>query len=299
MGLRARFTRVTKTPFAHLLPQSSAPTPQYFLMAAHAGLISARSWSSPICAQSPAIRPLAQVRTSARTRKRTAGNVRANLAQAAPRGLRLKLARSLDLTRSRGIDENRRSQLRALASGTINAASTRLSNSETALAARLDTLTNTQKRIDARLARLETTAGALQTIINRKPEQRPVTAPESVDPGQLAPPTVTSVLTGTRPWSQWAGIAVGLALLVAGMIVLGRKWYARRTLSSRQSRIEQMLEQARFEAAPLLESPTAQPASTRSSKNRDENGAGNGAKGKTAHTPGVAGARARQGAHAA
>ncbi len=238
----------------------------------------------------PAIRPVAQVRPAVRTRASSAGNVHANLAQAAPRqltGLRLKLARSLDLTRSRGIDENRRSQLRAQASGAINAASTRLSNSEPALAARLETLTNTQKRIDARLGRLETTAGALQAIINRQPEQRAATAPASVDPGQLAPPTVASVLTGTRPWLQWAGIAIVLALLVTGMIVFGRKWYARRTLSSRQSRIEQMLEQARFEAAPLLECPTAQPASTRSSTNRDENSAGNGAEGKTAHTPGL------------
>jgi Tfp pilus assembly protein FimV len=235
----------------------------------------------------PAIRPVEQVRPAARTRASSAGNVHANLAQAAPRGLRLKLARNLDLTRSRGIDENRRSQLGAQANGTINAASTKLSNSEPALAARLDTLTNTQKRIDARLARLETTAGALRAIINRQPEQRPATAPASIDPGQLAPPTVASVLTDTRPWLQWAGIAIVLALLVTGMIVLGRKWYARRTLSSRQSRIEQMLEQARFEAAPLLECPTGQPASTRSSRTRDENSAGNGAEGKTAYTRGL------------
>ena len=238
----------------------------------------------------PAIRPTEQARPAARTRERTAGNVRENLTQAAPRGLRLKLARSLDLTRSRGIDENRRSQLEAQASGTINAASTRLPNSESALAARLDTLTNTQKQINARLARLEATAGALQTIINRKPLPQPATFPPSADPSQIASPTVASVITATRPWLQWAGIAIGLALLVAGMIVLGRKWYARRTLASRQTRIEQMLEQARFEAAPLLESPAGQSASTRSSRNRDENDAGNGAAGaggNPAHTPGL------------
>jgi Tfp pilus assembly protein FimV len=240
-----------------------------------------------------AIGPAEKARPAARTRESTAGNVHASVAQPVPQhptSLRLKLARTLDLTRSRGTDENRRSQLGAQASGALTAASTRLPRPEPALASRLDTLINTQKQIDARLARLETTASALQTIINRKPKQQQAIAPVSADPGQLTPPTIASVLSGTRLWWQWAGIAIGLAVLVAGSIVLGRKWYARRTLSSRQSRIEQMLEQARFEAAPLLESPTAQPASTHRSRNRVVNDAANAAASagsETVHTPGL------------
>ncbi|HUU72981.1 MAG TPA: hypothetical protein VMW70_10165 [Burkholderiales bacterium] len=176
--------------------------------------------------------------------------------------LRLKLARSLDLGRSRGVDENQRDLLRARVNQAEPPASGGVSGQNEPLSSRLDRVTVSQKQIDARLASLEAKAIALGTITISAAKQRPsgVATPAASPnrPAADAPQPGASIEPGKRPWWQWAVFAIGLSLLGVAAFFLGRHWRRCRTMKHRQTRIEEMLEQARSDAAPLLGRSTEQ-----------------------------------------
>lgn len=174
--------------------------------------------------------------------------------------LQLKLARSLDLSRIRTADAGTRS---AIAAGSTEPAA--------ALSSRLYRIAEAQALIDARLAHLETVANDLQKRASTPPPRqtphaaKPATAPEPPTTTVAPQPTATAPRTATQStlW-RWTGAAAGLVALAFAGFFAGRHWRRRRVLARRQTRIEEMLEQARTEATPLLgvetaRSPTAAP----------------------------------------
>ncbi len=165
--------------------------------------------------------------------------------------LQLKLARSLDLSRIRTAD-----------GGTSSVLAAHSAEPSAVLSARLSRVAEVQAQIDARLAHLETVANDLQKRLSApQPRQNPLAAAPatpSVQPTTVAPqPTGSAADTVKRSASwRWIGAAVGFVALALAGFFAGRHWRRRRVLAQRQSRIEEMLEQARTEATPLLGAET-------------------------------------------
>ncbi len=167
--------------------------------------------------------------------------------------LKLKLARSLDLTRSRNGGGKTPASLPAGPSDSVDV-----------LRSRLSRINEIQVQINARIERLETAVNNLQKAFSSRtnPQSASVTASSVTPsrPGALVPQAARpSGITHARSalW-QWAGIGAGVVALALIGFFLARYWGHRRALARRKTRIEEMLEQARVEATPLLGREEAQ-----------------------------------------
>lgn len=174
--------------------------------------------------------------------------------------LNLKLATSIDLSRSRGITEKRRPTLRGeLQEVTgIGTATTGIAHT-TALSLRVDRIRELQDGLNARLIRLEAATQVLrQALLQARAQQstplttgQAPTAPRA-GPGPAPRPELVTSQQPMAPLWRWSGIGALFIVLAISAFFVGRRFQKRRALADQTSRIDAMLEEARSAATPLL-----------------------------------------------
>lgn len=203
--------------------------------------------------------------------------------------LRLQLATSLELGRTRGMTKQQRAPLRGQAEVAVipDPHASVLVAQIAGLSTRADRIRQSQDGINARLARLEAAASSLKNAFVQTQAQRPPAPPPARRPAQTrtqpsqrpAAPTTKSTTepasvpvkpaiaprvssTGEEPfftpaWRSYGVTAALLLVLVIALVLVARKLVTRFALSKQRTRIDAMLKQARTAATPLLGSEPA------------------------------------------
>ena len=174
--------------------------------------------------------------------------------------LRLKLSTDLDLggaaVQTKAKSAAKRPPPEAVAPAEI--AETKASLELSMIASRIDRLRVLQDELNARVARLEINAAALQKVFahNEAPQRAPTPAVSPRAASKTIPPTPPHSVVNNRrsmllqyQWFIVGGLAI--VLLLAGFM-LARMFRNRKDMSQHRRRIDAMLEEARTAATPLL-----------------------------------------------
>jgi hypothetical protein len=174
--------------------------------------------------------------------------------------LELKLEKEdLDVGRSAGVNEARRSALRRLYRGEKRVVVAAAAAPNEALELKVAQLRESQGAINQQLARLEMAVEALRRAIAAMVSAPPPSKPPTPSPLPAPPPPESTPFWREAPLIVWAGVVAAALLLVLLSFLLGRRSRGGNAMANHEARIDALLEQARSAAGPLLDTSAPPP----------------------------------------